>query len=355
MMTDTTYPILDARDITLVIGSLLRDVVATIDRSVIKIVLVIDDSGTLVGSITDGDVRRGLLRGYTLDSAAQDIMHKDPYMLPVHSTRQQLLEIMEAKDIRHIPLVNPDRTIVGLATRDGLLGHVHNLHSNPIVIMAGGKGQRLMPLTTTIPKPMVEISGRPMLEWIIHRFVNQGFNEFYITVNHLGHVIEHYFGNGHSHGCRIHYLREQQPLGTAGSLSLLKKQLKEPFIVINGDIMVSIDFASIIEYHKTSRASATLCVRSYRMEVPYGVVEIKDGMLKAIVEKPIHENLISAGIYVMEPDILQGIPDDTAIDMPNLLLSLVQKNKKVAVFPMREDWLDIGRHDDLELAKRNLA
>lgn len=355
MIADMTYPIMDASDMTLPIGALLREVVATIDRSDTKIVLIVDPAGILVGSITDGDVRRGLLRGCTLDSPAQDVMHKDPCVLPLQSTRQQLLEMMDARNIHHIPLLNPNGTIAGIVTRDGLFGRAQALHSTPIVIMAGGKGQRLMPLTTTIPKPMVEISGRPMLEWILHRFVNQGFREFYITINHLGHVIEEYFGDGSALGSDIHYVREPEPLGTAGSLSLLKHQLKEPFIVINGDIIVSIDFPSIIDYHKASHAAATVCVRPHRMEVPYGVVGIKDGMLQTITEKPIHENLISAGIYVMEPDTLNTIPENTTIDMPNLLLSLVQKNKKVAVFPMREDWLDIGRHDDLDRAKNTFV
>lgn len=355
MTADTSYPIIEAASVTLASGAPLKEVVAAIDRSLAKIVLVVDAAGALVGSITDGDIRRALLKGCTLDSPASEVMHKEPYALPIHSTRKQLLEMMEAKDILHIPLLNPNRTVAGLVTRDGLSGRSHAMHSNPVIIMAGGKGKRLMPLTTTIPKPMVEISGRPMLEWIIQRFVNQGFGEFYVTLNHLGHVIEEYFGDGSAFGCRIQYVHEPQPLGTAGSLSLLKQQLREPFIIINGDIMVSIDFYSIIDYHKTSGAAATVCVHTHRMEVPYGVVKIKNGMLHAIVEKPVHENLISAGIYVMEPDVLRDIPDHTKIDMPNLLGQLIQKDKKVAVFPMREDWLDIGRHDDLERAKNAIS
>ena len=348
--------LIDAADIQLTPDTPVLKVIEVLERSDSKIALIVDDKGKLIGSATDGDVRRGFLRGCTIDSPVKELMHESPYTLPLDTTRQQILEIMQAMDIKQVPLVRTDGTVAGIVTRDILLGQAHSKRPNPVVIMAGGKGTRLLPLTTYIPKPMVEVSGRPILEWIIHRFVNQGFTEFHVAINHLGHVIEEYFGKGKKLACDISYVKEKEFLGTAGALSLLdKKKFKEPIIIINGDIMASIDFGSVVEYHIASGGIATVCVRQHRIEVPYGVVEIKDGMLQTIVEKPVREDLVSAGIYVIDPEVLDFVPTDKYIDMPSLLSALVQQHQKVAVFPMREDWIDVGRHDDLELAKTAMA
>lgn len=352
---DTQHPLTDATDICLHVDTPLLRVVEVIDLSLAKIALIIDDDKRLVGSVTDGDVRRGLLRGCGLDAPVKDVMHKNPYTLPESATRQHILEMMQAMGIKQVPLVRPDRTVAGVVTHDDLLGQSYAPRPNRVVIMAGGKGTRLLPLTTHIPKPMVEINGRPMLEWILHRFINQGFVDFHICINHLGHIIEDYFGDGSKLACHITYVREKEFLGTAGALSLMDRNTKEPIVVINGDIVASIDFASIVEYHMASGALATVCVRQHRVQVPYGVVEIKDGMLHTIVEKPVHEDLVSAGIYVLEPEALARVPQGQHIDMPNLLLQLVQEKEKVSVFPMREQWIDVGRHDDLEQAKLTMV
>ena len=355
-MSKPPVNLIDARDIQLTPDTPVLKAIEVLERSKAKIVLVVNTDGKLVGSATDGDVRRGFLRGCTVNSPVRDVMHTTPYTLPLETTRQQILEIMQAMDIRQVPLVRPDGTVAGIVTRDFLLGQAHTKRDNPVVIMAGGKGTRLMPLTTYIPKPMVEVSGRPILEWIIHRFTKQGFTDFHIAINHLGHVIEEYFGDGGKHSCQINYVREKDFLGTAGALALLDKAaFNEPIIVINGDIMASIDFGSVVEYHIASGGIATVCVRPHRIEVPYGVVEIKDGMLQTIVEKPVREDLVSAGIYVIDPEVLDYIPAGKTLDMPSLLSALVQHQKKVAVFPMREDWIDVGRHDDLEQAKHAMA
>ncbi|MDX1975784.1 MAG: nucleotidyltransferase family protein [Rickettsiales bacterium] len=354
-MPSTTYPIIDASEVCLTQNAPILEAMQRIEASVAKIALVVDDAGKLIGSLTDGDIRRGLIRGCNMETPIAQIMHSSPYTMPVHSTRQQLLEMMQVMDIRQIPLVNPDQTVAGIVMRQQLLGQKRAPQANSVVLMAGGKGQRLLPLTTHIPKPMVEINGRPMLDWILHNFINQGFSQFHVCINHLGHVIEEYFGDGSTIGCNINYVRESKFLGTAGALSLLNQSIDKPFIVMNGDIMVSVDFANIIEFHQASGAVATVCAREHKLEVPFGVIQMKNGLLNNIVEKPIYEDLVSAGIYVISPEVLSMVPTDTHIDMPNLLLSLVQAKKKVAVFPLRENWLDVGRHDDLEKARLTLV
>ena len=223
------------------------------------------------------------------------------------------------------------------------------------IVLAGGLGTRISEETSARPKPMVEIGGKPMLEHILQQFIKQGFSEFHICVNYLGHMIEEYFGDGRLLKCRIHYVRETESLGTAGALSLIEKSFADPFILINGDILSSVDFCELLDYHDTSKGVATVCARMHRMEVPFGVIQLKDGALDAIVEKPVYENLISAGIYVMEPSTLAHVPKGRVTDMPTVLQSLAQAHKKVSVFPLREDWMDVGRLDDLIKAKRQFA
>ena len=345
-------PMMDVSNILLKEDATIMQAIACIDSSDAKIVLVNDASGKLVGSATDGDIRRAFLKGATLESPISGAMHTKPYTLAVGTPRNEIIETLKLHDIRQVPLVDAKGAVVGIVTLDQLTGLAHPPRTNPVVIMAGGKGQRLMPLTTNCPKPMVDINGKPMLEWMLQRFVLQGFHEFHIAINYLGHMIEEYFGDGSAFGCHITYIREQTFLGTAGALSLLTEKFDEPLLVINGDIMASIDFADVVDFHESSNAIATVCARPHRVEVPYGVIEMRDGVLHTIVEKPVHEDLISAGIYVLDPRALSYIEPNTVTDMPSVLLTLARDAQKVAVFPMREEWLDVGRHEDLELAKR---
>lgn len=326
-----------------------------IERSEAKIALIIDDKGKLIGSATDGDIRRGLLHGHTPQSPIKSVMHLSPYSLPLSTPRQQILDMMYSMDVKQVPLINTDGSIAGIATRDRLLGLRHAPRSNPVIIMAGGKGQRLLPITTDIPKPMVEVNGRPILEWIVQRFIQQGFSRFTLAINYLGHMIEDYFGNGERFGCHIDYLREKEFLGTAGALSLFKQTIHEPLLVINGDILASINYGDMLDQHIASKSIATVCARHYRMEVPYGVIQTKDGCLDSIVEKPVREELISAGVYTLSPEALAYVPADRVTDMPALLLALVKDKKKVGVFTLCDEWMDIGRHDDLERARMALA
>jgi NDP-sugar pyrophosphorylase family protein len=273
--------------------------------------------------------------------------------MAARSTKQQVTQGMESAQVKQMPLLNDDGTLAGIAVYDLLTGFERVPRSNPVVIMAGGKGKRLLPITQDIPKPMVDVAGKPMLEHIITHFVRQGFSEFHLAVNYLSHIIEEYFGDGNAMGCRIHYIHEPEFLGTAGALSLIDKPFREPFIVINGDILTSVDFGDLLDYHIASDALATICARQHRTEVPYGVIRLKDGMFETMVEKPVHEDLISAGIYAMDPQVLRFVAKGVPVDMPSVMLTLVSAQQKVAVFPMREDWIDVGRHDDLAAIKQH--
>lgn len=355
MPTKTPHmPMIDATSITLAPDASIMEAVACIDRSSAKIALVCDASGKLLASVTDGDIRRAFLKGANLESTVESAMHSKPYTLKASTPRAEIIETMRRLEIRQVPLVDSRGVLKGVVTLDQLSGMAHPPRSNPVVIMAGGKGKRLLPLTSDCPKPMVDINGKPMLEWMLQRFVLQGFREFYIAVNYLGHMIEEYFGDGSKFGCNITYIREEHFLGTAGALALIEQKLTEPLLVINGDIMADIDFADVVDFHVASGAEATVCARPHRVQVPYGVIQMKNGVLHTIVEKPVHEDLISAGIYVLDPVVITYIDRDVMTDMPNVLLNIAQQKKNVAVFPMREEWLDIGRHEDLELAKRVL-
>jgi dTDP-glucose pyrophosphorylase len=354
-MPEQKYPLIPASAAEVKADAPILAAIEAINRTDARMALIIDITGRVIGSATDGDVRRGLLKGATLESPVKDIMHINPYVMPAASSRQQVIDAMHAAQVKQMPLLNPDGTLAGIAVYDMLSGFARVPRSNPVVIMAGGKGKRLLPITTDIPKPMVEVGGKPMLEHILQQFVRQGFSEFHIAINYLGHIIENYFGDGAKWDCRIRYMREAEFLGTAGALSLIETKFTEPFIVINGDIMTSVDFCDLIDYHATSGSMATVCARQHRMEVPFGVIQLKDGMLQTIVEKPVYEDLVSAGIYAFAPEVLKYITPGSAIDMPQLLLALVQDKQKVGVFPMREEWIDVGRYDDLELVKRNFA
>lgn len=356
MLKTPPIPLIDASSVTINKDESALNAVKIIDDSDGKIALIIDEAGKLVGSATDGDIRRGLLKGYNLASKISDFMHPEPVVLQANATRQQILDSMETLDVKQIPLVCDDGKIIGITTYALLQGIAHNKRSNPVVIMAGGKGKRLMPITKDIPKSMLEIGGRPILELIIQRFRTYGFQNFYLAINHLGSIIEDYFKDGKKFGVNIKYLCEQQELGTAGALSLLDKDMAEDFIVINGDILSSIDFGDMLDVHLANANVATICARTHRMEVPYGVLRISDdNRVENIVEKPVYEDLISAGIYVINPTALSYIKDNTYTDMPNLLMMLVQTGNKVSTYNLHDEWVDIGRHDDLERARQDFS
>lgn len=326
----------------------VRDAVEALDRSATQIALVTDESGRLEGVITDGDIRRGLLAGKTLESPASEIMERNFFWARETDDQVALLATMREKEFRQVPLLDADNRIVGLRT---LLDMVTpTKRSNWVVLMAGGLGQRLRPLTEDCPKPLLSVGGQPLLKTILDQFVEYGFERFYISVNYRAEMVEEYFGDGSKHGVEIRYLREDQQLGTAGAVGLMPDKVEDPIFVMNGDLLTRVDFPGMLAFHQEQKARATMAVRAFDIQVPYGVVSVDNHRITEIEEKPTHKFFVNAGIYVLDPDIAASIPQDNYLDMPTLFGQLMDKGETTAAFPIHEYWMDIGRKQDFDQA-----
>ena len=326
----------------------LRETMARIDAGSVQIALVVDRHGHLLGTITDGDVRRALLRGATLETRACEVMNGTPTYAHVTQDRESVLALMQTRGLHHIPVLDDQGMVVGLEVIDELLKKPQR--SNIVVLMAGGLGSRLRPLTDGCPKPMLRLGDRPILEHIVEAFASHGFTRFYIAVNYLGGVIEGYFGDGAKWNVSIEYLREPERMGTAGALALLPERPTEPLLVMNGDLLTKVNFSNLLEFHASLGVSATMCVRNYEYQIPYGVVAVDEHRLLAIEEKPKQRCFVSAGIYALSPEVIDYVADTSYVDMPALFATLIHAGRQTAVFPVREYWLDIGRMEDFERA-----
>lgn len=324
-----------------------------ITKEALRVLLVINENGALLGVITDGDIRRHILKRGSLDVAVTEVMRKNPITALETECKDQLLVKMQNLNILHLPIIDSDNIVIGLETLNSLTAKT--THTNWIVFMAGGLGTRLHPLTLDSPKPLMKIGNKPILEILLENFISKGFVNFYFSVNYKANMIQDYFSDGKKWGVAIHYIHEDRRLGTVGSLNLLPAKPNEPFFVVNADIMTNLEFDKILEFHQyhIHNPIATVCVRQYENTIPYGVVNINphDHCLLNIEEKPTHTYFVNAGIYILHPDVLYYFPD-TAVhyDMPSLLSELVKKNKIVATFPIREYWLDVGSHANLSQA-----
>lgn len=326
----------------------IRDAVRTIDASSLQIVLVVGENNFLLGTVTDGDIRRGILQGIALDSAVELIMNAKPTVARMDDGRDSILQVMRRKQLHHIPLIDAQGRVTGLETLEELVAP--RLRENCVVLMAGGLGSRLSPLTDQCPKPMLKVGGKPLLETILENFIDYGFNRFYISVNYMAEMVTSYFGNGARWGVEIRYLQEDKKLGTAGALSLLPDRPNESFLVMNGDLLTKVNMHHLLDFHTNRGASGTMCVREYDFQVPYGVVQIEDQRITRIDEKPIQKFFVNAGIYVLEPHVLDLIPPGQYFDMPTLFERMIEKEKDTTVFPIREYWLDIGQRADYDRA-----
>lgn len=324
----------------------LSAAISCIDASGGKIALVTDDQGRLVGTITDGDIRRGILRGASLETLVDTIMNPSPRSVPRGTPMSEVISRLRQDKLRQMPILDEAGVVVHIIYADD--ANRPDASEHPVVIMAGGLGTRLRPITETIPKPMIPIGGRPILEAIIERFRQQGFRSIILCVNHLAEVIEGHFGDGAKFGVDISYVRESKRMGTAGALSLLAPRPELPIIVMNGDILTSVDFGQLLTFHYEYQAIATMGLNRYQYQLPYGVVELQDQFIGNFTEKPIYDFFVNAGIYVVNPEALSMIPQDVFFDMPSLFQE-IPRQKRVA-FPIHEYWLDIGRHDDLDRA-----
>ncbi len=313
-----------------------------------QILLVTDESERLVGTITDGDIRRAILRGLDTSKPVTHVMNENPVTVDSKAGRDDVLALMRNKAIHCVPVIDNQRRIEGLETDSNLIWQ--GVEDTWVVLMAGGLGMRLRPLTQATPKPLLQVNGKPMLEHILERFVEQGFRKFYLSVNYKAEMIRNHFG-----AC-ISYLDENKPLGTGGALSLLPVQgISDNIIVMNGDLLTTLNFRHLLAFHDFHSGSATMCVRDYSIQVPYGVVNAQGENFIDIVEKPAHNYFVNAGVYVLSSEVLEIVPKNGFFDLPDLFCQLKKLNKKVVVFPLREYWRDIGSVRDYELANAEVG
>jgi dTDP-glucose pyrophosphorylase/predicted transcriptional regulator len=338
------------RDALVSSSTSLRQTIEAITNGNLQIALVVDANNKLLGTVTDGDIRKAILAGKDLDITAEEAMRREPTTSAAKTPRAAILKLMREKRIHQMPLLDDLGRVVDVLTVDDMIG-AHQ-KPNAVVIMAGGLGTRLHPLTQDTPKPMLKVGGKPILETIIQSFVDQGFVNFFVLLNYKAEVITNYFGDGSQLGATINYLHEKSRLGTAGGLSLLPQNIHAPIIVMNGDLLTRISVEALLDFHERESAVATMVVREDHYQVPYGVVEVDGTQIIGVEEKPIQRHLVNAGIYVISQKGLENIPNDTFYDMPTHFAKLSANGHRTAAFPLHEYWVDIGRLDELERAQR---
>jgi dTDP-glucose pyrophosphorylase len=327
----------------------LKDAMLALERSGTEIVLIVDETGRLTGIMTDGDIRRALLAEGRLDAPLQPHVQRRYTWVGPQAGRAEVIELMQARSIHEIPVLDQDKRLVGLHLLHELIGQPER--PNWAVIMAGGKGTRLRPITENIPKPMIPVAGRPILERIVLHLVGLGFREVFLSVNYLSHIIEEHFGDGEKFGCRIRYLREDEPLGTGGALSLLPNRPTEPVLVMNGDLVTQSRFDRLIEHHEKGGFAATMCVRRYVHAVPFGCISLSDeGHMIGLEEKPLLAQWINAGIYLLSPETIAGVPREF-FPVTQLFENLIKDGRRVGAFEIEEDWIDVGQKEQLSKAQ----
>lgn len=329
----------------------LLETMKIIDDSSLQFAVVVDEEQHLLGTVTDGDIRRGILRGEGLDVKITSIMNPNPITAKSGQRYHKYKQLMKSKMLKQLPIVDENNRIINILFADNI---ETTLNKNTVVLMLGGLGTRLRPLTNDTPKPMLRVGNKPILETIIEGFKQYGYTNFIFSVNYKKEVIQDYFQNGEAFDVTIEYIEEDKKMGTAGALSLLKKRPTKPFFVMNGDLLTQINFDQLMQFHMEYESVATMCVREFEYQIPYGVIETNGTDLVTIKEKPIHRSFVNAGIYLLNPDVLDYIPQDEFYDMPSLFEKLIEKNSKTSVFPIREYWLDIGQIDDFNKANNEV-
>lgn len=341
---------IDWKDALLSEDGTIADAVRILEAIPAHICLVVNRNGKLLGTITDGDVRRGLLRSLPLSAPAREVMKATPTVGRMQDDGRTHLEAMQKVDILQLPLVDSEFRVTGLVTARELTEA--KPCENWVVLMAGGMGLRLRPFTDETPKPMLTVGTKPLLETTLENFIQQNFRRFFISVNYLSEKVKDYLGDGSRWGCEIQYLEEKNKLGTAGALGLLPEKPMVPLIVMNGDVLTKVNFRHLLEFHREHKAAATMCVREYDFQVPYGVVNLNGTRINSLVEKPAYSFFVNAGIYVIEPDLVASIPQPAQrYDMTDLFEAAIKQGQETAAFPIREYWIDIGHLDDFDRAK----
>ncbi len=313
-----------------------------------RLALVVSDDRKLLGTVTDGDIRRALIKQVDMNCAVSEIMNKSPVTALKSESPSRIMSKMSDRDLLHIPIIDESNVLIGLETLQHLL--VKKKYDNPVFLMAGGFGKRLHPLTEHTPKPLLHVGIRPILETILMQFIEAGFHNFYISTHYKADMIRNHFGDGGDWDVNIQYVHEENPLGTAGSLGMLPSDIVLPILMMNGDLLTKVDLQQLLSFHHEQDAIATMCIREYDFQVPYGVVNIEEQYVTNIVEKPIQKFFVNAGIYVLDPKLINQVDGNKYLDMTNFLENQIKNGNKVCVFPIHEYWIDIGRMEEYECA-----
>jgi dTDP-glucose pyrophosphorylase len=340
------------RKIILPASATIKEALHVLNESGLRIVLVINPNGKMLGTVSDGDIRRGFMNGSALSDLIGSVVHKEYLGVPPDMNRNQVRDLMLNNGIQQIPIVDKEQNLLGLHLWDEISKPAPL--TNRLFIMAGGRGSRLAPLTDNCPKPMLPVGGKPILEHIVERARGEGIFNLIFSVNYLGAIIEDYFGDGKKFGVDITYVKEDSPLGTAGALSLLKEQVNGPLLVSNGDLITDIRYSEMLEFHNTHKSFITVATRSHEWQNPYGVVLTSGSDVVGYEEKPLSKSNINAGVYVLDPGVLSLLEYNEHCDMPNLITKALTTGNRLYAYPMYENWLDVGRPVDLELANDRL-
>jgi dTDP-glucose pyrophosphorylase len=330
----------------------MNDAIQVLNKESFRIAMVVNDKNSLVGTVTDGDIRRALISHLSMDSPVSEFMFTKPTVAFEEDSKDMILAQMKEMDLLQIPILDKNNKVVGIETLHHLLQNIK--FDNPVVLMAGGFGKRLKPLTDNIPKPLIKVGTKPILQGILEQFIDAGFYNFFISTHYKSEMVREFFGDGSNWNVNIKYIHEDKPLGTAGGLGLLPKNIRDlPILIMNGDLLTKVDFKELLNFHLKNGGDATMCVREYDFQVPYGVVKSKDHQIIAIEEKPKHTFFVNAGIYVLDKSMIKGLNGDKYVDMPNLIEKKINSNGQVNMFPIHEYWLDIGHINHLDQAQQD--
>ena len=329
----------------------IRQVISSIEGGGLRIALILNEKNKLIGTVCDGDIRRGLLRGLTLESSISSIIKRNFIKASTNTPKKEILKMLKSNAISQIPILDEKNSLVGLEISEDLLPSSSKLFvPNVALLMAGGRGERLKPITNHCPKPLLPINGKPILEIILEQCINSGIRNFYISVNYLAEKIINYFGDGSKWNINIKYLEEKTPLGTAGALRMLPTNLKDPILLINGDVLTKTNFKDILKYHEVNSGDITICAREHVLNSPFGVIEVEGISFKSMIEKPSFRHLVNAGVYVINSEIIKTISPNQYLDMTDLIDKTKTLNNRIIVYPIHEYWLDVGKPESLDKA-----
>jgi len=344
----------DWSQVTLKLSDSLEKSIKVLNEGGLRFAMVVSTDGKLLGTVSDGDIRRALLKNLNMKSLVKKVMNPNPITALNSDSSDLIMSKMKNKDLLHMPIVDEKGILVGLKTLQNLI--YNKKYENPVFLMAGGYGTRLHPLTKETPKPLLEVGGKPILETILMRFIKSGFHNFYISTFYKADKVQEFFGDGSAWGVNINYVNEEKPLGTAGSIGLLPSDLPDlPVLMMNGDVLTKVNFEHLLDFHKEQSGIATMCVREYDVQIPFGVVSIQKNKVKSFLEKPIKKFFVNAGIYVFEKQMIRSVMVNQYIDMPDLLEIQIKKGKTVSVFPIHEYWKDVGQMDDYVSANNSFS